>query len=178
MAVQVKVPTILRPQTGGESVVTGEGGTVREVLTDLDGRFPGLLARVAEEDGAIHRFVNVYVNDEDVRYLGALETEVRDGDVVSILPAVAGGADRKDRRTDTVRFPFKLTPRAERILTKHAPEECRRFQANFVGVEHLFLAILREGASVPAQVAQRLGVAGALEKELERVLTSDEYRGG
>lgn len=91
MPVQVKVPTILRPHTGGEPVVTGTGGTVREVLTDLDGRFPGLLARVAEEDGAIHRFVNVYVNDEDVRYLGALETQVRDGDVVSILPAVAGG---------------------------------------------------------------------------------------
>jgi molybdopterin synthase sulfur carrier subunit len=91
VAVQVKVPTILRSHTEGEPVVTGEGGTLREVLTDLDRRFPGLLARVAGEDGAIHRFVNVYVNDEDVRYLGALETEVRDGDVVSILPAVAGG---------------------------------------------------------------------------------------
>jgi sulfur-carrier protein len=91
VAIQVKVPTILRAHTEGEPVVTGEGGTVREVLTDLERRFPGLLARVAAEDGAIHRFVNVYVNDEDVRYLGALETEVRNGDIVSILPAVAGG---------------------------------------------------------------------------------------
>jgi sulfur-carrier protein len=89
--VRVKVPTILRTHTGGEGQVDGEGGTVREVLEDLEGRFPGIRARLVTDDGALHRFVNVYVNDEDVRYLGSLETEVSDGDVVSILPAVAGG---------------------------------------------------------------------------------------
>jgi MoaD family protein len=89
--VRVKVPTILRAHTGGEGQVDGEGGTVREVLEDLEGRFPGIRARLVTDDGALHRFVNVYVNDEDVRYLGSLETEVSDGDVVSILPAVAGG---------------------------------------------------------------------------------------
>ncbi|MGH2656189.1 MAG: ubiquitin-like small modifier protein 1 [Actinomycetota bacterium] len=91
MPVRVKVPTILRAHTGGEGQVDGEGGTVREVLEDLEGRFPGIRARLVTDDGALHRFVNVYVNDEDVRYLGSLETEVSDGDVVSILPAVAGG---------------------------------------------------------------------------------------
>jgi MoaD family protein len=89
--VRVKVPTILRTHTGGEGQVDGEGTTVRELLEDLEGRFPGIRARLVTDDGALHRFVNVYVNDEDVRYLGSLETEVSDGDVVSILPAVAGG---------------------------------------------------------------------------------------
>jgi molybdopterin synthase sulfur carrier subunit len=91
MPVEVKVPTILRPHTNGERIVSGQGGTVRELLEDLDARFPGLKARVVTGEGELHRFVNLYVNDEDVRYLGALETEVKDGDTVSILPAVAGG---------------------------------------------------------------------------------------
>ena len=91
MPVRVKVPTILRTHTEGQGQVDGEGATVGEVLEDLDARFPGLRARLVTDDGALHRFVNVYVNDEDVRYLGSLGTEVRDGDVVAILPAVAGG---------------------------------------------------------------------------------------
>ena len=91
MPVRVKVPSVLRSHTGGEGQVDGEGTTVREVLEDLESRYPGIRARLMTGDGALHRFVNVYVNDEDVRYLGSLETEVRDGDVVSILPAVAGG---------------------------------------------------------------------------------------
>ena len=92
MPVEVKVPTILRQATGGEAVVEGSGSTVRDVLDDLERRYPGFARRVVSDDGGLHRFVNVYVNDEDVRYLGSLETEVTDGDVVSILPAVAGGA--------------------------------------------------------------------------------------
>jgi molybdopterin synthase sulfur carrier subunit len=89
--VQVKIPTIMRRHTGGEAVLTGEGATVRDVLQKLEEQFPGLTKNVVTDGGDLHRFVNVYVNDEDVRYLGALETEVKDGDVVSILPAVAGG---------------------------------------------------------------------------------------
>jgi sulfur-carrier protein len=91
MAVQVKIPTIFRGRTGGEPVIQGRGATLREVLRDLDARYPGIAANVITEEGDLHRFVNVYVNDEDVRYLGSLETGVSDGDVVSILPAVAGG---------------------------------------------------------------------------------------
>ena len=88
---RVKLPTILRSQAGGEKQVDVDGSTLREVLSDLETRYPGITSTVLTEDGALHRFVNVYVNDEDVRYLGSLETEVRDGDTVSILPAVAGG---------------------------------------------------------------------------------------
>ena len=89
--VNVKLPTILRQKAEGQAQVQGEGGTLREVLTNLESRFPGLMENVLADDGSLHRFVNVYVNDEDVRYLGSLETEVTEGDTVSILPAVAGG---------------------------------------------------------------------------------------
>lgn len=88
---RVKLPTILRSRAGGQKQVDVDGGTLREVLSDLETRYPGITSTVLTEDGALHRFVNVFVNDEDVRYLGSLETEVRDGDTVSILPAVAGG---------------------------------------------------------------------------------------
>jgi MoaD family protein len=91
MSVQVKLPTILRKHAGGEPRVSAEGATLGELLADLESRFPGITKNVITEDGALHRFVNVYVNDEDVRYLGSLETEVAEGDTVSILPAVAGG---------------------------------------------------------------------------------------
>ena len=91
MTVEVKIPTILRQYTGGERAVEGSGGTLDEVLADLETRHPGLRARIVE-DGQLRRFVNVYVNDEDVRFLGGLETSVGDGDDVTILPAVAGGA--------------------------------------------------------------------------------------
>jgi MoaD family protein len=92
MAVEVKLPTILRKHAGGEARVRAQGSTLRELLADLESRYPGITKNVVTEDGALHRFVNVYVNDEDVRYLGSLETRVAEGDTVSILPAVAGGA--------------------------------------------------------------------------------------
>ena len=88
---RVKLPTILRTHAGGVRDVDAQGTTLRELLDDLEARYPGITAMVLTDDGALHRFVNVYVNDEDVRYLGSLETEVRSGDTVSILPAVAGG---------------------------------------------------------------------------------------
>ena len=90
--VRVKLPTILRPRAGGEAAVDGTGSTLRDVLRDLESRYPGLTAGVVSDDGGLHRFVNVYVNDEDVRFLGGLETTVDDGDDVTILPAVAGGS--------------------------------------------------------------------------------------
>ena len=91
MAVTIKLPTILRKFAGNEARVSAEGATLAEVLKDLESRYPGITKNVIAADGGLHRFINVYVNDEDVRYLGALETPVADGDIVSILPAVAGG---------------------------------------------------------------------------------------
>ncbi|MGJ7440906.1 MoaD/ThiS family protein [Aquipuribacter sp. MA13-6] len=89
--ITVRIPTILRPLTGGEKLVEGSGPTVRDLLADLDSRHSGLADRVVD-DGTLRRFVNVYVNDEDVRFTGGLDTPVADGDQVTILPAVAGGA--------------------------------------------------------------------------------------
>jgi sulfur-carrier protein len=92
MSIQVRIPTILRSHTGGAKVVEGSGDTLDALLSDLDARHAGLRARLVTADGGLHRFVNVYVNDEDVRFLGALDAKVSDGDTVTILPAVAGGA--------------------------------------------------------------------------------------
>ena len=92
MAIEVRIPTILRSYTGGAKTVEGAGESINDLLTDLDGKFPGLRGRLVTEEGGLHRFVNVYVNDEDVRFLGALETKLSDGDTVTILPAVAGGS--------------------------------------------------------------------------------------
>jgi len=91
MAVEVRVPTILRKYTAGEKRVEGAGKTVREVIDDLEARHPGVRSAVVTDGGELHRFINMYVNDEDVRFMGSLETPVSDGDVISILPAVAGG---------------------------------------------------------------------------------------
>jgi MoaD family protein len=92
MSIEVRVPTILRSHTGGQKVVSGTGDTIAELLTNLDTQYPGLRGRLVTDNGGLHKFVTVYVNDEDVRFLGALDAKVSDGDTVTILPAVAGGA--------------------------------------------------------------------------------------
>jgi sulfur-carrier protein len=92
MSVDVRIPTILRTYTGGAKAVEAGGDTLAALVADLDSRYPGLQDRLVTDEGALHRFVNVYVNDEDVRFLGALEAKISDGDTVTILPAVAGGA--------------------------------------------------------------------------------------
>lgn len=91
MPVTVRIPTILRKHVGGEAIVEGRGRTVGELLDDLEARYPGLKGGIVDDRGTLHRFVNVYVNAEDVRYLGALEASLGEGDTVAILPAVAGG---------------------------------------------------------------------------------------
>jgi len=91
MAVEVRIPTILRQYTAGAKNVSGAGDTIAELLTNLDASYPGLRGRLITDEGSLHRFVNVYVNDEDVRFLGALDAKLSDGDSVTILPAVAGG---------------------------------------------------------------------------------------
>ncbi|MDA8315631.1 MAG: ubiquitin-like small modifier protein 1 [Acidimicrobiales bacterium] len=91
VAVDVRLPTVLRPEAGGQSTVTVKGSTIGDVLRELVSEFPGMSGQLLNEDGSLHRFVNVYVNDDDVRYLESLDTPVKEGDEVSLLPAVAGG---------------------------------------------------------------------------------------
>jgi sulfur-carrier protein len=91
MAIEVRIPTILRTHTGGNKTVEGSGNTLAALIDDIDSKHSGLKNRLVTEEGKLHRFVNVYVNDEDVRFTGALDTQVKDGDSVTILPAVAGG---------------------------------------------------------------------------------------
>ncbi len=90
--VDVRVPAPLRPQTEGAKVVQGDGDSVAEVLDDIGRRFPGFRAGLFDQEGQLRQFVNIYVNDEDIRYLNRLQTPVSSDDVVSVLPAVAGGA--------------------------------------------------------------------------------------
>jgi molybdopterin synthase sulfur carrier subunit len=90
MAIEVRIPTILRTYTGGAKTVEGAGATLDELLNNLDKDHGGLRERLVDGE-KLRRFVNVYLNDEDVRFLGGLETPVKDGDTVTVLPAVAGG---------------------------------------------------------------------------------------
>jgi sulfur-carrier protein len=88
----VRLPTILRQATGGQAVVKASGATVGEVFEDLIRQFPGLRDQVLTDDGSLHRHLNVFLNDDDVRYLGKLEAKVSDEDTLTLMPAVAGGA--------------------------------------------------------------------------------------
>lgn len=91
MSVSVRIPTILRSYTGGESEVSADGGTLTEVLESLDASYPGIKGRIVDEAGDLRRFVNVYVGNDDVRFLENLDTATPDGTQISVIPAVAGG---------------------------------------------------------------------------------------
>jgi molybdopterin converting factor small subunit len=91
VAAEVRLPTVLRAHAGGASVVTLSGATIGEVLGKLVAEYPGMEGQVVQADGSLHKFVNIYVNDDDVRYLQGVDTPVPDGAEISILPAVAGG---------------------------------------------------------------------------------------
>ncbi|NBU57260.1 MAG: MoaD/ThiS family protein [Actinobacteria bacterium] len=90
MSIEVRIPTILRPYTKDQKTIEASGATLAAVISDIDSQYVGLAERLLE-DGALRRFINVYINDEDVRFLGGLETQIKDGDSITILPAVAGG---------------------------------------------------------------------------------------
>ena len=90
MSIDIRIPTILRPYTKDQKSVQAEGANLGALIADLDASYPGIGERLLE-DGSLRRFINVYINDEDVRFLGSLDAQVKDGDSVTILPAVAGG---------------------------------------------------------------------------------------
>ncbi len=91
MSVKVRIPTPLRKITNGSDEVSADGGTITTVIDDLDKNYPGLKERICDEDGKLRRFVNLYVNDEDIRFMSNMETVLKDGDEISIVPAIAGG---------------------------------------------------------------------------------------
>ena len=92
MTVKVRIPTPLRKLTNEQAEVDVGGGTIREIVDDLDRQFPGFKERMCDENGELRRFVNVYVGEEDIRFLEGLETKIPEGELVSIIPAVAGGS--------------------------------------------------------------------------------------
>ena len=98
MAVKVRIPTPLQRITNGQGEVACEGTTVTELLTNLERRYPGIKARICDETGKLRRFVNVFVNEEDIRFLQGDQTSLKDGDEVSIIPAIAGGSYLRVKR--------------------------------------------------------------------------------
>src|ERR1700735_3860542 len=92
MSAVLRIPTVLRPAMGGESVIAVEGDTVGEVLLHLTTTYPGIKGQLLNDDGTLHRFLNVYVNDDDVRYLGGVQASITNNDEITLLPAVAGGS--------------------------------------------------------------------------------------
>ena len=101
MAIEVRIPTILRNYTDGEKAVSAQGTTLTALIDDLDANHPGIKGRLLDGDD-LRRFVNVYINDEDVRFIGGLEAPLNDGDQVVVLPAVAGGNGHRDRLDTTL----------------------------------------------------------------------------
>jgi MoaD family protein len=91
MAVVVRIPTPLRKLTQNRNEVSEEGGTIREILSSLETHYPGIAERLTDEKGELRRFINIYVNEEDIRFQDGLETKLKPGDEVSIIPAIAGG---------------------------------------------------------------------------------------
>ena len=92
MSIAVRLPNVLRPSAGGNATVTADGATVGEVFDDLIRQHPGLRAQLLTDDGALHRHLNVFLNDDDIRYLGKLDAKVGDSDTLTLMPAVAGGS--------------------------------------------------------------------------------------
>lgn len=91
MAIKIRIPTPLRKLTNGQDEVSADGKTVKDIIEDVERHYPGLKERICETDGKIRRFVNIYVNDEDIRFKSNLDTALKAGDEVSIIPAIAGG---------------------------------------------------------------------------------------
>lgn len=95
MSVRVRIPTPLRRLTNGQQEVLADGATVGDVLADLEASYPGIKARICDDQGDVRRFVNIFANDEDIRYLDRLLTAVNEGDEISIIPAIAGGLETR-----------------------------------------------------------------------------------
>ncbi len=93
MEVEVRLPTVLRPHANGAALVKVDAANIGEALNELSSKYPGMSGQLLTQSGELHKFVNIYLNDDDVRYLEKLDTKLNDGDVISILPAVAGGSD-------------------------------------------------------------------------------------
>lgn len=91
MSIEIRVPTLLRRHVNNQSLITANGTTLREVLEDVGSTYPDFTGQLMTADGDLHKFLNIYVNDDDVRFTGKLDTQLKDGDSVTVLPAVAGG---------------------------------------------------------------------------------------
>ncbi len=125
MPVKVRIPTALQKLTKNEGEVQAQGSNVNEVFDDMEGRFPGLKERLYDDSGEIRRFINIYVNDEDIRFLNGGKTSVKDGDELSIIPAIAGGQRDRPRAgaASVASGPRKIQPGAKSEVSAEQPGE-------------------------------------------------------
>jgi sulfur-carrier protein len=119
---EIRLPTVLRAQADGQATVTVDGATVGEAFNGLITSYPGLRANLLDGAGGLHKFVNVYINDEDIRYLDGLDTKIGDGDVISILPAVAGGAASLRARPEVWAASLRARPEVWAASLRARPE--------------------------------------------------------
>ena len=137
MATKVRIPTPLRKLTEGQQEVAADGKTIGEVLKNLEQKYPGIKDRICDETGGLRRFVNVYINEEDIRFLKNLESCVKDGDEISIVPAIAGGAVGK-----TIKKKAYLT---------FPPKQCKEPLIYLVGHKYKVVTNIR-GANISDEI--------------------------
>ena len=133
MSATVRIPTILRTYTGGVGEVTADGSTLAEVLDSLEGNHPGIRARILDDSGALRRFVNVYVGDDDVRFIGGLDAQVAEGTKISIIPAVAGGAERRALTSGAWTSSVSSLLKIAAAATSARPRNCARDARPVIG---------------------------------------------
>jgi len=164
MTILVRIPTPLRKLTGGQEEVKVLGETVGEVLLSLEKEFPGFRERLFDEQGTLRRFINIYLNDQDIRFLNHLETKLKEGSVISVIPAIAGGAGakRKLNKKLYLTFPQQLIQKPIIYRLGHRFQVITNIRGASVSEEIGLVALELEGAEGEIEKAikylKRLGV--------------------
>ena len=167
MPSKVRIPTPLRKLTEGQQEVPADGKTVGEVLKNLEGKYPGIKDRIFDESGSVRRFVNIYVNEEDIRFLKNLESSVKDGDEISIVPAIAGGkgASKIFKKKVYLTFPSKQCKEPLIYLAGHKFKIVTNIRGANISDEIGIVALEMEGAAAEIDKAIKYFQAKGLKVE-------------
>ena len=155
MASKERIPTPLRKLTKGQQEVPADGKTVGEILKNLESRYPGIKERICDEAGGLRRFVNIYINEEDIRFLKNLESSVKDGDEISIVPAIAGGAGKDIKKKVYLTFPSKQCREPLIYLAGHKFKIVTNIRGANISDEIGIVALEMEGAAAEIEKAMK-----------------------
>ncbi len=167
MASKVRIPTPLRKLTQGQQEVPADGKTIGEVLKNLENQYPGIKERICDETGSVRRFVNVYINEEDIRFLKNLESAVKDGDEISIVPAIAGGAaaPKEIKKKVYLTFPSKQCKEPLIYLAGHKFKIVTNIRGANISDEIGIVALEMDGAAAEIEKAIEFFQAKGLKVE-------------